>query len=200
VARGSCNAQSGIGDPYLPFREILRTLTGDVEHQRAGGAITAEHARRLWALLPDAARALVEDGPDLIGRFVPGAALAVRAEVLVPGGAVWRAGLEELVKCRPAEEGGEVVLHQTDLFEQFTRVLQSLARRHPLILVLDDLQWADAGSASLLFHLGRRLAGSRMLVVGAYRPGDLALIRQDPEGFGKPLGSPPFLRPGSNPP
>jgi predicted ATPase len=189
VARGSCNAQSGIGDPYLPFREILHTLTGDVEHQRAGGAITGEHARRLWALLPDAVRALVDDGPDLVGRFVPGAATGLRAEVFAPEGAAWRARLEELVKRKFAEEGGEVALHQTDLFEQFTRVLQSLARRHPLILVLDDLQWADAGSVSLLFHLGRRLAGSRILVVGAYRPCEVAFVHQDPKGFPKPLGS-----------
>ncbi len=189
VARGSCNAHSGIGDPYLPFREILHTLTGDVEHQRAGGAITGEHARRLWALLPDAVRALVEDGPDLVGRFVPGAATGLRAEVLAPGGAAWRTRLDELVKRESPEEGGEVALHQADLFDQFTRVLQSLARRHPLVLVLDDLQWAGTGSVSLLFHLGRRLAGSRILVVGAYRPGDLALARLDPKGFPKPLGS-----------
>jgi DNA-binding SARP family transcriptional activator len=190
VAAGRCNAQSGIGDPYLPFREILQLLTGDVEHQRAGGAITGQHARRLWSLLPDVVRALVDDGPDLVDLLLPGAALALRAEVFAPEGAAWRARLEELVKGRPAEEeADQVALHQTDLFEQVTRVLQSLARQNPLILVVDDLQWADAGSVSLLFHLGRRLAGSRILVVGAYRPGDLALIHQDPKGFGKPLGS-----------
>lgn len=31
VAIGNCNAQTGIGDPYLPFREILSQLTGDVD-------------------------------------------------------------------------------------------------------------------------------------------------------------------------
>jgi ABC-type oligopeptide transport system substrate-binding subunit len=46
-----------------------------------------------------------------------------------------------------------------------------------LVLVLDDLQWADAGSISLLFHLGRHLAGNRILVVGAYRPEQVALGR-----------------------
>jgi len=177
VAAGRCNAQSGIGDPYLPFREILQMLSGDVEHQRAGGAITGQHARRLWSLLPHAARALVDDGPDLVDRLLPGAALALRAEVFAPGGAAWRTRLEGLVRQRSASLAGGVALHQTDLFEQITRVLQSLARQHPLVLVLDDLQWADAGSVSLLFHLGRRLAGSRILVVGLYRPGDVALGR-----------------------
>jgi predicted ATPase len=90
VAAGRCNAQSGIGDPYLPFREMLQMLSGDVEHQRAGGAITGQHARRLWALLPDAVRALVDDGPDLVDLLLPGAALALRAEVFAPGGAAWR--------------------------------------------------------------------------------------------------------------
>jgi predicted ATPase len=35
IAAGSCNAQSAIGDPYLPFVEILQLLTGDIEAKRA---------------------------------------------------------------------------------------------------------------------------------------------------------------------
>jgi predicted ATPase len=57
-------------------------------------------------------------------------------------------------------------------------VLQALALRTPLVLVVDDLQWADAGSINLLFHLGRQLAGSRVLIVGAYRPEEVALGRR----------------------
>jgi predicted ATPase len=44
-------------------------------------------------------------------------------------------------------------------------------------LVLDDLQWADAGSINLLFHLGRQVAGRRILIIGAYRPEEVALGR-----------------------
>jgi oligopeptide transport system substrate-binding protein len=40
--------------------------------------------------------------------------------------------------------------------------------------MLDDLQWADGASTSLLFHLGRRLAGRRILLVGAYRASELS--------------------------
>jgi predicted ATPase len=70
------------------------------------------------------------------------------------------------------------VSEQSDLFELYTRVLQTLALRVPLMLLVDDLQWADGGSISLLFHLGRRLAGSRILIVGAFRPEDVALGRE----------------------
>jgi adenylate cyclase len=55
--------------------------------------------------------------------------------------------------------------------------LQKLSQQHPLILMVDDLQWADPGSIGLLFHLGRRLAGSRILLIGAYRPEEIAMDR-----------------------
>ena len=48
--------------------------------------------------------------------------------------------------------------------------MQRLSAESPLILVLDDLHWIDATSASLLFHLGRHLSGSRLLILGTYRP------------------------------
>ena len=53
--RGRCNAHGGAGDPYLPFREMLQTLAGDVESKRAGGTLSPEQARgsgrrcRRWA-------------------------------------------------------------------------------------------------------------------------------------------------------
>jgi tetratricopeptide (TPR) repeat protein len=48
-------------------------------------------------------------------------------------------------------------------------VLHSIAQHRPLLLIVDDLQWADEGSLSLLFHLGRRVAGHRILLVCIYR-------------------------------
>ncbi|MFB0538056.1 MAG: BTAD domain-containing putative transcriptional regulator, partial [Anaerolineae bacterium] len=176
VASGNCNAYTGIGDPYLPFREVLELLTGDVEARWAAEAITREHARRLWNTLPLAAQALVEAGSDLIDTFVPGPALVERAVAYVPGRADWLTRLDELVE-RKATGPGVPGPQQSDLFEQYTRVLQALARQALLVLVVDDLQWADAGSISLLFHLGRQLASSRILIVGAYRSEEVALGR-----------------------
>lgn len=66
ITSGNCNAHTGTGDPYLPFREIMELLTGEVEARWAAGAISREHALRLWKNLPIAAKALVEVGPDLV--------------------------------------------------------------------------------------------------------------------------------------
>jgi predicted ATPase len=53
VASGACNAFAGIGDPYLPFREVMGMLSGDMEAHWAAGLISREHARRLWQMLPE---------------------------------------------------------------------------------------------------------------------------------------------------
>jgi DNA-binding SARP family transcriptional activator len=94
VAGGNCNAYTGIGDPYLPFREILELLTGDVNARWAAGAMAGEHARRLWNTLPLVAQALLEEGTDLIDTFVPRASLLERAMTFASGGAEWLARLQ----------------------------------------------------------------------------------------------------------
>ena len=178
VAHGNCNAYTGIGDPYLPFRDILQLLAGDVQAQQAAGAMSREQALRLWNVLPYTTQALIEAGPDLLDAFVPGAALLERVQVCFQGvgNPAWLARLDETVNRIPAS--GMAGPQQKDLFEQYVRVIQSVAREtSPLLLVVDDLQWADPGSISLLFHLGRHLAGNRILVVGAYRSEDVAIGR-----------------------
>jgi len=177
VAWGHGNAHTGVGDPYLPFREVLGMLTGDIEARWAVRAVTGEQALRLWHLLPLAVQALVEAGPDLLDLFVPRAALAKRAVAFTqwPGGADWLPHLEEFVTKAPSP--GNPNLQQSALFEQYTQVLRAIASQRPLLLALDDLQWADGGSTNLLFHLGRRIEGSRILIVAAYRPSEVAMGR-----------------------
>jgi adenylate cyclase len=174
LAAGNCNAYSGVGDPYLPFRDVMAMLTGDIEGRWAAGAIDQELARRLWETLPVVVQMLVDRGPQLIDIFLPGNELTARATAAAPGGADW---LERLHEVRTRGRPGPGGLGQSLLFEQYANVLRGLATQRPLLIVLDDLQWADAASISLLFHLRRRLAGTRILIAGAYSPDELALDR-----------------------
>ncbi len=185
VAGGKSDAHTGIGDPYLPFRDLLGMLTGEVEAMWAAGAITKEHATRLWNFLPLSMPALVDAGSDLIGTFVPGEALLKRAVAFTSSRASWLTRLKKQVEGKTSASPASH-LQQSDLFKQFTTVLQTLSRLQPVLMVLDDLQWADAGSISLLFHLGRRIERDRILIVGTYRPTEVALGRS---GERHPLAS-----------
>jgi predicted ATPase/DNA-binding SARP family transcriptional activator len=173
VASGNCNAHTGIGDPYLPFREILELLTGGVESLWLAGALTREYALFLWDLMPVTVNALMNNGPDLFETFVSGSALSERAAAHTTSQEDWLTQLEILINHKKMEPAiGKP--HQSDLFVQYSKVLQILAREAPLVLIVDDLQWADLGSISLLFHLGRHLAGSRILILCAFRPEEVS--------------------------
>jgi tetratricopeptide (TPR) repeat protein len=171
---GTCNAYAGVGDPYLPFRGVLAMLTGEVEGPWAAGILSAKQARRMWDALPEAAAVLARWGSGLVGTLLPGGELLARAQAATPSGADWLVALERLADPRTNPSGG---LEQSHLFEQFTNVLLHLSAQRPLLLLLDDLQWADQASVGLLFHLGRRVEAGRILLAGAYRPDELALGR-----------------------
>jgi len=64
------------------------------------------------------------------------------------------------------------------LFDSLTNFFKTASQQQPLILILDDLHWADKPSLLLLQFLGRELAGSRVLVIGTYR--DVELGRKHP--------------------
>ncbi|MGD2155128.1 MAG: protein kinase, partial [Gemmatimonadales bacterium] len=177
VASGKCDAHTGTGDPYMPFREIMAVLTGDVDVLRAAGALAEERAHRLRDVVPYTARSILDFGSDLVGTLLSGTGLLERASAAAPSEASWIENLKTLVE-RKKTVPADSTLQQSSLLEQATRVLRSVARARPLLLVVDDIQWADTGSINMLFHLGRRIAGSRILFIGAYRPSEVALGRQ----------------------
>jgi eukaryotic-like serine/threonine-protein kinase len=61
------------------------------------------------------------------------------------------------------------------LFDSLTAFLKNASQTQPLMLVLDDLHWADRPSLLLLQFLARQLSESRrLLLVGCYRDVELS--------------------------
>src|SRR5947209_9651087 len=54
----------------------------------------------------------------------------------------------------PAPQGGKSVARNR-LFEAVARLLQALAKRAPLVLFIDDVQWADTASLDVFHYLAR---------------------------------------------
>lgn len=59
------------------------------------------------------------------------------------------------------------------LYEAVSGFLAAIAAERPLVLILDDLHWVDAASADLLCHVARRHPNAPLLILGAYRSGDV---------------------------
>jgi predicted ATPase len=64
------------------------------------------------------------------------------------------------------------------LLDEVTAVLLAAAEDRPLVVILEDLQWADPPSLQLLDFLARRLPAARALVLATYR--DLDTAPDDP--------------------
>lgn len=174
VAGGSCNAFSGAGDPYLPFRDAMVMLLGEADGPWA--SLGTARVTLYKALLPQIAQALVAYAPDVIDVLAPAHLLLQRVNTphVTPKPTApttdWPGQLRQLISQQRARTTYPA---PKQLFEQIRLLLEGLAQQQPLLLLLDDLQWVDTASLNLLFHLGQRLTNSRLLMVCAFRPSEV---------------------------
>jgi len=146
VLWGSCREDPGVPGLW-PWVEVLRAYA-----ERVG-------RRGLSRQLGDAASGLA----GLVPELGPGPAMTGTASA-GPGVGAERAGGGTGPPPDPASTGA------ADRFRMFDAVATLLRRgtvARPLLVVLDDLQWADAGTLRLLRFLVPDLSRSRLLVVGA---------------------------------
>jgi predicted ATPase len=76
--------------------------------------------------------------------------------------------LGEPAQAAPASGG------QARLFELLLGVLSRLGRRQPVLLVLEDIHWADSASLDLLGFLSRNQRSERLAMVVTFRSNELA--------------------------
>ncbi|MCL2730416.1 MAG: AAA family ATPase [Actinomycetia bacterium] len=72
------------------------------------------------------------------------------------------------------QRSGDPTAARQRLFERMLALLTELSARSPLVLVLEDVHWADASTRELLAFLAVRLRRQRVLLVATAREEDLA--------------------------
>ncbi|HKA92996.1 MAG TPA: AAA family ATPase, partial [Acidimicrobiia bacterium] len=85
---------------------------------------------------------------------------------LVPDIALRFPDLPEPVRAEPDTE-------RYLMFEAVDALLTGIAKRSPLLLVLDDLHWADRPTLALLCHIARHAEATPVVILGTYREGDV---------------------------
>ena len=103
----------------------------------------------LRALEPNALAVATRGISAELGRLFP---------ALLPENAAYRG---DAVRGDPAEA-------KARLFWSFSQMLSRIAARNPLLLVLENLQWADEASIELLHFVARQPARERVLVLASY--------------------------------
>ena len=78
--------------------------------------------------------------------------------------------LTEVVGAAPAVLDVEAVRFR--LSHAVARLLRRLADSRPLLVILDDIHWADAASLRLLSILGGALRDAPLMIIGTYRADD----------------------------
>lgn len=170
VAFGQCSGIDGKTDAYLPFRDVLAMLTGDIESKPIKNRINEHHARKIGDIGGVSFNVLYELAPDLIGIMIPGSQLLARA-----AGVVGKESpiFKHLKRRSEQAAASQSEMSNVGICEQYINYLEGVAKKAPLVIVLDDLHWADEASISLLFHISRRAQQSCIFVIATYRQNDV---------------------------
>jgi DNA-binding NarL/FixJ family response regulator/tetratricopeptide (TPR) repeat protein len=165
---------AGTGAPFVGRVGELAQLEGALLAAREGHGATATVAgdagigkTRLVSEI--ATRASAQDFEVLIGRSIDlvGTDLPYQpfVEALRPVG--------DLAQVAAKASGS-----QLQVFEQTLAMLSDRADAAPLLLVLEDLHWADASTLDLALFLAHNVVGQRVLLLATFRADDRSSTRR----------------------
>jgi predicted ATPase len=80
------------------------------------------------------------------------------------------------------------------LFDSITTFLKNASQTQPLMLVLDDLHWADRSSLLLLEFIAREISKSHLLLIGTYRQTEVSQQHPLSHTVGNLIRQQDFLR------
>ena len=143
VLTGHCVDLGDVGLPYLPFVDLLRPVAGEPDLAPVSSANPA-----LAALLAGRPGSLPPVPPAGEGR-----------DLSRP--------LPNRAAPQPVDDG------RLQLFESVAGLICEVAAAGPLLVVLEDVHWADRSSRDLLRYLLARLVDEPVTVVASYRADDL---------------------------
>jgi len=108
---------------------------------------------------------------EAVGNYLATADVAALRERLGPAA-------EELAQLfpqlgRPASSTGDASAAKMRLFESMLMLLRDAAGKRALLVILEDLQWADPATRELLDYATRRLRSTNVLVVATYRTDEM---------------------------
>ncbi len=161
------SGEAGIGKTRLA-EELATRASAAGAAVAWGGAPEGESAPAFWPWVQVLRTILTQAGPGtlptgMLEKGLPGAPWLAQ---LVPDAAA-------LLGSPGPPPALDAESARFQLYEAVVGILASAAANRPLVVVLDDLHWADVASLALCGFVAARLRDTRLLVVATYRPAEL---------------------------
>ena len=150
---------AGIGKSRL-IEAFAHAATADGARALRGGCVEVGGDRVVFAPVVEALRALIDEIG--VGGLVEAAGHSCRA-------------IARLIPDLPGPEpdAGGWSPDEGDLFEELFALVRRLSANRTLVVVFEDLHWADRSTRELIRFLARNLRTERILLVLSYRSDDL---------------------------
>ena len=148
--------ESGVGKSRLAD-ELARHAREAGVRVLSGDCVELGDDELPYAPLLTAVRPLVRDGDPSLQALAPQLRSALDAILPGVGGG-----------ASPSETAP-----QSRVFEALLALLQSLAEEQPVLLLIEDLHWADRSTRSFIGFLARTMCSERLVLVGTYRSDEL---------------------------
>src|SRR5215207_8976872 len=147
--------ESGVGKSRLA-EELIRHARETGARVLSGDCVELGEDELPYAPLLTALRPLVRDGDLALEALAP--SLRAALDALLPGLGAGSSGAEAT---------------QSRVFEALLALFESLSESAPVLLVVEDLHWADSSTRSFIGFLSRSICNERLLVLGTYRSDEL---------------------------
>jgi class 3 adenylate cyclase/tetratricopeptide (TPR) repeat protein len=174
LAQRSARLVTIVGEPGVGKSRFVAELAATVDARpdlvvwRQGRCLPYGDGITFWALgeiVKAQAGILESDGPGQVSAKLR---TAVDALVPDPSEREWlRARLAPLVGVADPDA---VKPERAELFTAWRRLIEAMASSHPLVLVVEDLHWADPAMLEFLSHLAEHPAGLPLLILATARP------------------------------
>ncbi|HEY6542408.1 MAG TPA: AAA family ATPase, partial [Ktedonobacteraceae bacterium] len=142
--------------PYMPFTETLRPV------------IRGSSLKRLRSLV--GLDTIAEDRLPDDNEFDTNISISLTGSPMVAALARLFPELPHILKLAITPEPLTPDQEKFRLFDAIATLLERMAAEYPVMLSIDNLQWADSASLELTLYLTVRLRGSRVALVGVTRP------------------------------
>jgi DNA-binding winged helix-turn-helix (wHTH) protein/tetratricopeptide (TPR) repeat protein len=160
-----------IGEGGIGKTSVVDSFLARVERQRTAWIARGqcmEHAGGAEAYLPVL---------DALGRLARAPEREPLMALLRRYAPTWLAQMPALVDEREALKHEIFGATPERMLREIAEALEALTATTPLVLFLDDLHWSDDATLDFVGLMARRSGASRLLLVAAYRPVDVALSR-----------------------